>query len=131
MTEWFDIGDVVERSGVPVTTLHVWEREGLITPVGRAGLRRQYGPDVFDRIALVVVSQRSGFTLAEIRELLDPRSWAEGKQALESKLDELRRRRDELDRAIDSIEHAIDCPHPSPLDCPTFLESLGDVLPVD
>lgn len=125
-----DIGEVVDRTGVPTTTLHVWEREGLITPVGRTGLRRQYGPEIFDRIALIVISQRSGFTLAEIAGLLDPATWRDGKGALEAKLDELKERRRELDRAITGLEHALACRHPSPLECPDFTAGLQDVLPV-
>ena len=126
-----DIGDVVTRSGVPVTTLHVWEREGLLEPVGRAGLRRQYAADVLDRIALIVVSQRAGFTLAEIRTLLEPDAFDDGKGQLESKLEELRVRRSELDAAIEGLEHALACTHPVPTECPRFLAGLGSVLPVD
>lgn len=126
-----DIGEVVARTGVPTTTLHVWEREGLVAPVGRAGLRRQYGPGVLDRIALIVVAQRSGFSLAEIRELFEPTAFAEGKGKLEAKLDELRERRRELDAAITGLEHALACPHPDPMQCPTFRGNLRDVLPVD
>ena len=126
-----DIGEVVSRTGIPTTTLHVWEREGLVTPVGRVGLRRQYDHDVLDRIALIIVSQRSGFSLAEIRDLLAPDAFAEGKARLEEKLAELRERRQGLDAAIAGLEHALACPHPVPTDCPTFRASLADVLPVD
>lgn len=127
-----DIGEVVTRTGVPVTTLHVWEREGLIAPVGRSGLRRQYAADVIDRIAMIVVGQRSGFSLAEIGALLAPDAFASsGKDALADKLDELRARRRELDLAITGLEHALACPHTVPTDCPTFCGMLDDVLPVE
>jgi DNA-binding transcriptional MerR regulator len=126
-----DIGDVVRLTGVPVTTLHVWERRGLIEPVGRTGLRRQYRPEVIERIAVIVVCQRSGFSLADIAALLAPGAFDGGKQVLEVKLAELRQRRRELDQAIDGIEHALSCRHPSPLDCPGFHQELAGVLPVD
>jgi DNA-binding transcriptional MerR regulator len=126
-----DIGTVVERSGVPTTTLHVWEREGLLEPVGRAGLRRQYAADVLERIALIVVSQRCGFTLAEIRDLLAPDAFDEGKGRLEAKLEELRERRRELDAAIVGLEHALACTYPVPTECPRFVAGLAAVLPVD
>ncbi len=129
--ELIDIGEVVERSGIPTTTLHVWEREGLLAPAGRAGLRRQYAPEVFDRIALIVVSQRAGFTLAEIRDLLAPDAFDEGKGQLEAKLDELRERRRELDAAITGLEHALECTHPVPTECPRFVSGLQSVLPVE
>lgn len=127
-----DIGEVVARTGVPITTLHVWEREGLIAPVGRSGLRRQYDAGVVDRIAMIVVGQRSGFSLAEIGRLLAPDAFASsGKQALADKLDELRTRRRQLDVTIAGLEHALACPHEIPTDCPTFCGMLDDVLPVD
>ena len=132
MSTPIDIGEVVARTGVPTTTLHVWEREGLITPVGRSGLRRQYDPGVIDRIAMIVVGQRSGFSLAEIGRLLEPDAFPEsGKQALADKLGELRARRRELDLAIAGLEHALACPHAVPTDCPTFCGMLDDVLPVE
>lgn len=129
--ESLDIGEVVRRTGVPTTTLHVWEREGLLAPVGRAGLRRQYAPDTVERIAVIVVCQRSGFTLAEIADLLRPGAFAEGKGRLEGKVAELRQRRLELDKAIDGIEHALSCTHESPLECPNFRAELADVLPLE
>lgn len=129
--ESLDIGEVVRRTGVPTTTLHVWEREGLLAPVGRAGLRRQYAADTVERIAVIVVCQRSGFTLAEIAELLRPGAFAEGKGRLEDKVAELRQRRRELDKAIDGIEHALSCTYESPLECPDFRAGLTDVLPLE
>ena len=73
-----DISEVVRRSGVPATTLHVWERHHLVAPVSRSGLRRVYSPDVLDTIALVVTCQRSGFSLAEIERLFEPRDRVRG-----------------------------------------------------
>ena len=125
-----DIGEVVRRTGVPATKLHVWESRGLIEPVGRCGLRRQYGPDILNRIAVIVVCQRSGFSLADIAKVLAPGAFDEGKGLLEEKLTELQQRRDDLDRAIDGIQHALTCRHRSPLDCPDFHEELAGVLPV-
>ena len=131
MSGLLDIGEVVERTGVPVSTLHVWEKHGLIAPAGRAGLRRQFEPTVLTEIALIVIGQRSGFTLAELGELLTPKAANHRRVAYEEKLVELRARRAELDTAIESLEHAIDCPHPNALECPDFLGILDDVLPVD
>lgn len=125
-----DIGDVIEASGVPASTLHVWERAGLIEAVGRNGLRRQFHPDVMTRISLIVVSKRAGFSLTEIAAMLAPGAFTEGKDLLEVKLEELRQRRAELDAAITGLEHAIACPAASPLECERFRSTLPDVLPV-
>jgi DNA-binding transcriptional MerR regulator len=41
-----DISDVVVRSGLPASALRYYEEPGLISSVGRRGLRRQFGPQV-------------------------------------------------------------------------------------
>ena len=130
-TELLDIGHVIEASGVPASTLHVWERAGLITPVERNGLRRQFDPQVLTTISIIVVCKRAGFSLGEIRELFDPTAFVDGKTLLEAKLVELRQRRREIDAAITGLEHAIACPEPSPMACERFRSTLPDVLPVD
>lgn len=129
--EPIDIGEVISRSGVPASTLHVWEDKGLISPVARRGLRRQYDPEVLTRIAIIVICQRSQFSLAEIAEILCPNAFRDGKGLLVDKLDELKEQRAVLDQAISGIEHAIGCDHPAAIDCPGFQSHLEGVLPVD
>lgn len=126
-----DIGEVVASSGIPTSTLHLWEREGLIEPVGRNGLRRQYAENVLQRLAVVVVAQRSGFTIAEIRDLLSSPAAPDGRERIAEKLTELESRRHELDQAIDGLRHALACTAPTPMECETFLAQLDEILPVD
>ncbi len=130
MTTELDIGEVVQSTGVPTSTLHLWEKHGLITSTGRNGLRRQYDPAVINRIAIIVLCQRSSFSLAEIGGLLAPDAFDEGKAALDTKLAELREQRNELDAAIKGIEHALACSEDNPLECSGFLSKLEGVLPV-
>ena len=101
---------------------------GLVTPSDRVGLRRQYPPDILNTIAIIVVYQRSGFTLAEIARLLADAG--DGKTLLAGKLTELRQLYDQIGSAISGLEHAIECPAPSPLKCPGFARHLVGVLPV-
>ena len=126
-----DIGEVTAASGLPPSTLHVWERNGLIESVGRNGLRRQYDEAVLTRIAMIVAAQRAGFTHDEIRTVFEDGGIDRERTPLHAKLDELRARRAELDAAITSLEHALECDYPSPLECPGFLGWLDGVLPVD
>ncbi len=130
MTTELDIGEVQERTGLPVSTLHVWERHGLITASSRKGLRRQYEPGVLERIAVIVMCQRSGFSLDEIGKLLKPDAFRDGKVLLESKIRDLEEQRRSLDQAIDGLRHAMSCSVPNPITCPDFRAKLGDVLPV-
>ncbi len=130
-TELIDIGDVVAATGVPTTTLHVWENRGLIEPIARRGLRRQYDPDVVQRIGVIVLCQQAGFSLGEIGEMLDPDAFANDKALLVGKRRQLEERRRLIDRAIDGIDHALSCENDSPITCPGFLAHVDEVLPVD
>lgn len=126
-----DIGEVVSRTGVPTTTLHLWERKGLITPTGRVGLRRQYRVGVLDTIAIIVLLQRSRFTLAEIGDLLADGAFVDGKGLLVDKLAALTQLQADVEVAIDGLQHALDCPKPGPFECTGFRAHLVGVLPVD
>jgi DNA-binding transcriptional MerR regulator len=130
MIETLDIGEVVRRTGAPVSRLHVWERHGLITPVSRAGLRRQYAEDVVRKVAVILVFQEAGFTLAEIGEVLRWGGFVEGRDLLRDKIEELTERRHRLDAALEGLRHALSCTAPSLLTCPGFAVHLDAALPV-
>ena len=61
-----DIAEVAKSSGVPASTLRFYEEKGLIRSVGRQGLRRVFGPDVIERLALIALGRSAGFSLDEI-----------------------------------------------------------------
>lgn len=71
MTAELSVGDVAARSGVPVTALHYYEREGLIASRRTSGNQRRFRRDVLRRLALIRIAQRVGIPLAEIRAALD------------------------------------------------------------
>ncbi|TRO25695.1 redox-sensitive transcriptional activator SoxR [Ectopseudomonas mendocina] len=60
------VGQVAERSGVAVSTLHFYETKGLIHSQRNAGNQRRYRRDVLRRVALIKVAQRLGIPLADI-----------------------------------------------------------------
>jgi DNA-binding transcriptional MerR regulator len=125
----FDIGEVIERTAIAASTLHLWERHGLIRATGRVGLRRQYPSDIFERLAFVVVCQRAHFTLNEIVHLMT--DLENGTKArLQEQLDKLLARRSQIDEAIDGLRHAIHCPEPHPYDCPGLQAKLAGVFQV-
>lgn len=53
------------------SALRYYESVGLLQPTGRVAGRRVYPAGTVRRIALIKMAQRAGFTLAEIRQLLD------------------------------------------------------------
>jgi MerR family transcriptional regulator, redox-sensitive transcriptional activator SoxR len=64
------ISEVAEATGLQSSALRYYEKVGLITPVGRAGGRRQYDPSVLQRLAAIALLQEAGFTIAEVRQVL-------------------------------------------------------------
>lgn len=68
------IGKVAERSGVKIDTLRYYERQGVIALPERTGSNyRVYEEDTVLRVRFVKRAQELGFSLAEIKELLDLR----------------------------------------------------------
>ncbi|GAA4842936.1 redox-sensitive transcriptional activator SoxR [Actinomycetospora corticicola] len=65
------VGEVAQRSGVAVSALHFYEREGLISSRRTAGNQRRFRRDVLRRIAFIRIAQRVGVPLAQVRAALD------------------------------------------------------------
>lgn len=64
------VGQVAQRSGVAVSTLHFYEAQGLIQSWRNRGNQRIYAREVLRRVAIIKVAQRTGIPLAEIRAAL-------------------------------------------------------------
>jgi MerR family redox-sensitive transcriptional activator SoxR len=107
------VGEVAKRSGLAVSALHFYEREGLIRSERSAGNQRRYARDVLRRLAVIRVAQRVGVPLASIRDALqqlpDQRTphkadWAKLSRAWQADLDarirDLLHLRDELSGCI-------------------------------
>src|ERR671916_603130 len=69
------IGEVARRAGVRPSALRYYESVGLLPAPERTNGRRRYDGEVLrevlDRLAVVRVAQQAGFTISEIRTLLD------------------------------------------------------------
>lgn len=63
--------ELAARSGVAVSALHFYERQGLIQSRRTAGNQRRYPRAMLRRVAFIQVSQRVGISLAEIRAALE------------------------------------------------------------
>ena len=102
------IGRLAAAGGVGVETIRFYQRKGLLrTPTRDGGIRR-YGSEDVRRLRFIRQAQTAGFTLEEIRELLEldsgedrarARELAHARvQALDARIAELRRARDSLRR---------------------------------
>lgn len=64
------VGEIAARSGVAISAVHFYEREGLITGWRTHANHRRYARDVLRRIAVIKVAQNAGIPLKEIAEAL-------------------------------------------------------------
>ena len=102
------IGKLAAGGNVGVETIRFYQRKGLLeTPTRESGIRR-YGSEDLRRLRFIRQAQAAGFSLEEIKELLDldasedrsrARELARSRiEALDGKIAELRRARDALQR---------------------------------
>jgi MerR family redox-sensitive transcriptional activator SoxR len=118
------VGQVAARSGVPVSTLHFYESQGLITAWRNAGNHRRYPREVLRRVAVIKVAQRAGVPLKEIGAALaalpdgrapTQRDWSKLSQQWREDLDDRIAR---LSRLRDHLSDCIGCGCLSVRDCP-------------
>lgn len=68
----FSIGDLSRETGVKVPTIRYYEQQGLIEAQGRtSGNQRRYSKDELQRLSFIRHSRDLGFSIEDIRELLD------------------------------------------------------------
>jgi MerR family mercuric resistance operon transcriptional regulator len=124
------IGQVAQQAGVGVETIRFYEREGeLLEPPRRASGYRQSSEQVVNRIQFIKRTQRLGFSLKEISELLlrvDAQTTCdEVNQRTEAKIAEVERKLVELQRMrqallqVDSL-----CTGPGPASACPMLDAL-------
>lgn len=116
----FTIRQLTKEFSVTARTLRFYEDEGLIAPA-RRGQTRIYSPRDRARIILILRGRRVGFSLAEIREILDlydvhdggktqimhaRKKFAERVETLERQKIDIEESLTELRRAIRTIDEA-------------------------
>ena len=102
------IGKLAAAGGVGVETIRFYQRRGLLQTPGREDGVRRYGSDDVRRLNFIRQAQAAGFTLEEIKELLELDSSEDRSRAhelasarvkaLDAKIGELERARDALRR---------------------------------
>lgn len=121
------IGEVAARTGHTPSGLRHSESVGLLPAPARAGGKRRYTPAVPDRIAVIDLARRAGFTLAQIRLLVDgvaagappPAQWAALADEKLAEIDALIARAQATRRLLEALRGC---------DCPT-LEACVDLAP--
>lgn len=111
------IGDLSAATGVAVSALRHYDELGVITPAERVGGKRRFSSDTVGRVNFVRRAQRFGFSLNEIRDILDDTS-GQSRQLAADKIDELRAQQVELAKMIDLLEEMMACGCQVVAECP-------------
>ena len=106
----YSIGELCDEFGVTARALRFYEDEQLIAPE-RRGTQRLYSERDRARLAWILRGKRVGFSLAEIKELLDLYDVGDGRQTQRLKTIErcrdrvatLERQRVDLEATIDEL----------------------------
>ena len=103
----YSISDLAEEFGVTARTIRFYEAENLIAPQ-RRGQTRVYAPRDRARLVLILRGKRVGFSLAEIKEMLDLYDMDGGRTVqLSHALKKFDERINALERQQADIEHSL------------------------
>ena len=108
--EEFSISDLCEEFGVTPRALRFYEDEQLIAP-RRQGLTRIYSHRDRARLAWILRGKRVGFSLAEIRDMIDLYDAGDGRRTQREftiakcaeRIETLQRQRQDIDEAINEL----------------------------
>lgn len=115
------IKEVSERTGLASSTIRYYEQERLITPVARRSGRRLFDDRFLAQLAVVQLARDSGFTIAEVRQLVTEFGRTRWRRLAGRKLDEIRAVAERLRTMAMLLEKLMAC------ECPD-LEFCGQIL---
>ncbi|PHP65048.1 MerR family transcriptional regulator [Zhengella mangrovi] len=113
MREFYTITELTKEFGISTRTLRFYEDEGLIQP-HRRGRTRLYRPADRHLIKQIMRGKRLGFSIAEIREIIqmyrEPPGEAGQLKTIISKIDarreELRQKRRDLEETLAELDRS-------------------------
>ncbi len=123
------IGQVAARAGINASAIRYYESEGLLPASRRRSGRRVYEPSILNRLAVIDMAKRCGFTVAEIRQLLAGLSrktppGARWRRLAGKKMTELEQRIIEAQRMKSLLGQLSRCECPTLDDCGTAIRGV-------
>jgi DNA-binding transcriptional MerR regulator len=111
--ELFTIRQLVNECGVTARTLRFYEEKGLLNP-RRDGQERLYSRRDRARLKYVLMGRKVGFSLDEVREILDLYDLGDGQETqlrvalakFRERIIGLERQKADIERVIDELRHA-------------------------
>lgn len=100
------INELSKRTGLSIHTLRYYENYGLFRGVTDEKVKtnnyKQYDENLVEKIELIKEAKEIGFTLSEIKKLLD--SWYNKKLSIEKKVEVLELKIKEIDDKISQLK---------------------------
>jgi MerR family redox-sensitive transcriptional activator SoxR len=119
------IGDVALRAGIATSAVRYYERIGLLPEPRRCSGQRRYDAQILGKLGFISVAQSAGFTLGEIRELIEG---VDGNAGMGESIRSLSSRKlEEVERVLEQtramkgwLEVAQECGCATPAECALF-----------
>jgi DNA-binding transcriptional MerR regulator len=114
MKTTFTLGDLARELDVTHRTLRFYEDKGLVSP-RRQGQSRIYSKRDRARLKLVLLGKKVGFSLAEIKEMLELYDLKDGsithlqvaQQKFTRQIDVLRQQKADIEQAIEELSRTV------------------------
>ena len=119
------INELSKKTGVTIHTLRYYENLGLIQGVSDENVKsnnyKNYDESVIERLEIIAEAKEVGFTLAEIKKMLE--SWFGGTlkekeihklfsekiSEIETKIKQLKQMKKRLEKVLKDVENGLDC----------------------
>lgn len=103
MSNLYKIGELSKEAGTSIDTIRFYEDKGLLTPETRSESGyRYYGKIALHTLGFIQSAKELGFTLSEIKELLEIQIYKGGRCSLA--LRKIKAKEDDVDRKIQELK---------------------------
>lgn len=99
----YTIGEVAKKTGLSISALRYYDKEGLLPLVERNEQgQRRYKDSDFEWLSIIECMKATGMTIREIRQYID--WYKEGDNTLEKRLELFRKQQEVLDARIEALK---------------------------